>query len=179
MADLEEKKTINSIVIEKDGDEYEFSGSGQLGPDSVGTEELKDGAVTEGKLSEAVQEKLNSSVDPAELERAVNTAVGAAVPAAVAEAVPAAVANKLDVISQQEYEDIFGQAPSGGSSFENRVSSLEQRVTALEGPDSVGTEQIRNGAVQMEDLNDGVKGKIQKTYDQSDEAMSMDFDEQP
>lgn len=45
------------------------------------------------------------------------------------------------------------------------------------GPNTVGTEQIKDGAVEMEDLNDSVKSKIQKTYDEDDETMHMDFDE--
>jgi hypothetical protein len=47
------------------------------------------------------------------------------------------------------------------------------------GPNTVGTEQIMDGAVEMEDLHDDVKGKIQKTYDVSDESLFMDFDIQP
>lgn len=45
------------------------------------------------------------------------------------------------------------------------------------GPNTVGTEQIKDGAVEMEDLNDSVKSKIQKTYDEDDETLHMDFDE--
>lgn len=44
-------------------------------------------------------------------------------------------------------------------------------------PNSVGTEQIIDGAVVMDDLNDSVKNKIQKTYDEDDETLHMDFDE--
>lgn len=44
-------------------------------------------------------------------------------------------------------------------------------------PDSVGTEQIIDGAVVMDDLNNSVKDKIQKTYDEDDETLHMDFDE--
>lgn len=47
------------------------------------------------------------------------------------------------------------------------------------GPDTVGTEQLIDGAVEMQDLHDDVKGKIQKTYDISEESLSMDFDIQP
>lgn len=60
-----------------------------------------------------------------------------------------------------------------GSSWENADDE------ATPGPDSVGTEQIIDGAVEMQDLHDDVKGKIQKTYDISDESLSMDFDIQP
>jgi len=47
------------------------------------------------------------------------------------------------------------------------------------GPNTVGTEQLIDGAVELEDLHDDVKGKIQKTYDVSDESLLMDFDIQP
>lgn len=42
--------------------------------------------------------------------------------------------------------------------------------------DTVGSNAIIDGAVQEEDLHDDVKAKIQKTYDQDDETMYMDFD---
>lgn len=45
------------------------------------------------------------------------------------------------------------------------------------GPNTVGTEEIIDNSVEMVDLNDSVKAKIQKTYDEDDEAMHMDFDE--
>jgi hypothetical protein len=61
-----------------------------------------------------------------------------------------------------------------GSSWEN-----DDDTGGTPGPDSVGTEQIIDGAVEMQDLHDDVKGKIQKTYDISDESLSMDFDIQP
>ena len=44
------------------------------------------------------------------------------------------------------------------------------------GPDSVGTEQIIDNSVIMDDLNDSVKEKIQKTYHQNDESLHMDYD---
>ena len=46
------------------------------------------------------------------------------------------------------------------------------------GPDTVGTEQIIDGAVEEQDLHDDVKAKIQKTYDQDDETLYMNFDEE-
>ena len=61
-----------------------------------------------------------------------------------------------------------------GAGWEN-----EDDDSGTPGPDSVGTEQIIDGAVEMEDLHDDVKGKIQKTYDISDESLSMDYDVQP
>lgn len=45
--------------------------------------------------------------------------------------------------------------------------------------DTVDTAAIQDGAVEMQDLNDSVKAKIQKTYDISDESLIMDFDIQP
>ena len=45
------------------------------------------------------------------------------------------------------------------------------------GPNTVGTEQIIDNSVIMDDLNDSVKAKIQKTYDEDDETLHMDFDE--
>lgn len=44
------------------------------------------------------------------------------------------------------------------------------------GPDTVGTEQIIDNSVVMDDLNDSVKDKIQKTYVEDDEALHMDYD---
>lgn len=43
--------------------------------------------------------------------------------------------------------------------------------------DSVGTNNIVNGGVMMEDLNDDVMEKIHKTYDEDDEALHMYFEE--
>ena len=44
--------------------------------------------------------------------------------------------------------------------------------------DTVGSNAIIDGAVQEEDLHDDVKAKIQKTYDQDDETLYMNFDEE-
>lgn len=44
------------------------------------------------------------------------------------------------------------------------------------GPDTVGTEQIIDNSVIMDDLNDTVKEKIQKTYYENDEELHMGFD---
>jgi hypothetical protein len=44
------------------------------------------------------------------------------------------------------------------------------------GPNTVGTDEIVDNSVQMEDLNDNVKDKIQKTYNEGDETLRMDFD---
>ena len=61
-----------------------------------------------------------------------------------------------------------------GTGWEN-----EDDDSGIPGPDTVGTEQIIDNSVEMGDLNDSVKNKIQKTYDISDESLSMDFDIQP
>ena len=55
-------------------------------PNSVGTEQLKDGAVEMEDLHNDVQTKLNSAVDQQTMTQAVSAAVGAAVPPAVSEA---------------------------------------------------------------------------------------------
>lgn len=44
-------------------------------------------------------------------------------------------------------------------------------------PNSVDSSTIKDGSVQIDDLHDDVKQKIQKTYDEDDETMFMDFDE--
>lgn len=80
-----------------------------------------------------------------------------------------------------DLEDVSLESLAEGQILKYRGSTWENEDddTATPGPDSVGTEQIIDGAVEMEDLHDDVKGKIQKTYDISDEALSMDFDIQP
>lgn len=42
--------------------------------------------------------------------------------------------------------------------------------------DTVDSQSIVDGAVEMQDLHDDVKAKIQKTYDEEDETLHMDFD---
>lgn len=65
MANLGETKPINKLIIEIDGDEYEFSGGGgsQPGPNTVGTEELKDGAVEEQDLHDDVKDRMTVTHD--------------------------------------------------------------------------------------------------------------------
>lgn len=41
------------------------------------------------------------------------------------------------------------------------------------GPDTVGTEQIIDGAVEMEDLNDDVKKNMTHSYDSEDEGIVL------
>lgn len=52
------------------------------------------------------------------------------------------------------------------------VSQGEEEVA----PNSVGTDAIIDGSIIMDDLNENVKQKIQKTYYQQDEALHMDYD---
>ena len=44
-------------------------------------------------------------------------------------------------------------------------------------PNTVDSAAIIDGNVEMEDLSDGVKAQIQKTYDEDDETLYMNFDE--
>ena len=58
-----------------------------------------------------------------------------------------------------------------GSSWEN-----EDDEGGTPGPGTIGTEQIIDDSVEMEDLNSSVRDKIQKTYHQDDESLHMDYD---
>ena len=82
-------------------------------------------------------------------------------------------ANKL-----ADLEDVTLTSLTDGQilKFRGTVWENEDDDTSTPGPDTVGTEQIIDNSVEMEDLNDSVKGKIQKTYDISDESLNMDFD---
>ena len=55
----------------------------------------------------------------------------------------------------------------------------ENDDSGIPGPGTVGTEQLIDNSVELEDLHDDVKGKIQKTYDEGDESLSMQFDVVP
>jgi len=88
-----------------------------LGPDTVGTEELKDNGVAYEDLSTEVQEKLNKPVDQEMVTEAVNEVAPGLVNSAVAEAVPAAVADKMDVVTEEQFNAIFyGDGESSDSS---------------------------------------------------------------
>ena len=64
MGNLGETKPINQIIIEVGGDEYVFSGGGcQPGPDTVGTEQIKDGAVEEQDLHDDVKDRMTITHD--------------------------------------------------------------------------------------------------------------------
>ena len=61
---LGETKPVNKLVITIDGDDYEFSsGGGTPGPNTVGTEQIIDGAVETEDLNEDVKEKMTHSYD--------------------------------------------------------------------------------------------------------------------
>ena len=63
--------------------------------------------------------------------------------------------------------------------YRNGTWENEDDDSGVPGPDTVGSEQIIDNSVEIGDLNDTVRGKIQKTYDISDESLAMDFDEIP
>lgn len=64
MANLGETKPISKLIIEIDGDEYEFSGGGGIpAPNSVGTEQIIDGAVEEEDLHDDVKDRMTVTHD--------------------------------------------------------------------------------------------------------------------
>ena len=52
---------INKIIIETGGKEYEFDGGGQPGPNTVGTEQIIDGAVEMEDLHDDVVGKMTNT----------------------------------------------------------------------------------------------------------------------
>jgi hypothetical protein len=56
-------ETINKIIFDINGEEYEFAGGGggQPGPDTVGTDEIIDGSVQEEDLSDDVKDKMTQT----------------------------------------------------------------------------------------------------------------------
>lgn len=56
-------ETINKIIFDINGEEYEFAGGGggQPGPDTVGTDEIIDGSVQEEDLSDEVKDKMRQT----------------------------------------------------------------------------------------------------------------------
>lgn len=56
-------ETINKIIFDINGEEYEFAGGGggQPGPDTVGTDEIIDGSVQEEDLSDEVKDKMTQT----------------------------------------------------------------------------------------------------------------------
>lgn len=64
MGNLAETKPISQLIIEIGGDEYVFSGSGGTpGPDTVGTEQIIDGAVDEVDLNANVKDRMTVTHD--------------------------------------------------------------------------------------------------------------------
>jgi hypothetical protein len=78
-----------------------------------------------------------------------------------------------------DLEDVSMEGIEDGQilKYRNGTWENEDDDSGTPGPDTVGTEQIINNSVEMEDLNDRVKDKIQKTYNEEDESLSMDYDE--
>lgn len=59
-----ETEKISKIIIDMGGKEYEFSGGGGVpAPDSVGTEQIKDGAVEEQDLHDDVKDRMTVTHD--------------------------------------------------------------------------------------------------------------------
>lgn len=64
MANLGDVKPMNTIVLEMGGDKYVFAGGGGTpGPDTVGTEQIKNGAVEEEDLHDDVKERMTITHD--------------------------------------------------------------------------------------------------------------------
>ena len=86
-----------------------------------------------------------------------------------------------DVTSLEDLEDVSLSNPTSGQILKYNGSTWknEDDDSGTPGPNTVGTEQIIDGAVEMQDLHGDVKDKIQKTYDISDESLNMDFDVVP
>ena len=65
MANLGETKPMNQLIIEMGGNEYVFAGGGggQPGPSTVGTEEIKDGAVEMQDLNQSVKDSMITKED--------------------------------------------------------------------------------------------------------------------
>lgn len=64
MGNLGDTKPINKLTIEIDGDIYEFSsGGGTPGPNTVGTDQIIDGAVEEQDLNDHVKDRMTVTHD--------------------------------------------------------------------------------------------------------------------
>jgi hypothetical protein len=87
----------------------------------------------------------------------------------------------LDVMGAtklSELEDVSLNSLTNGQILKYKGESWENEDddSGTPGPDSVGTAQIIDNSVIMDDLNDSVKDIIQKTYHEDDEALHMDYD---
>jgi len=86
----------------------------ELGPDSVGSEEIKDECVQMQDLSQEVQTKLNNAMDQqavtetvnAAVQEAMSSGVGEMVSQAVSEAVPQAVSEAVTEASEESVRSI-------------------------------------------------------------------------
>ena len=86
----------------------------ELGPDSVGSEEIKDEGVQMQDLSQEVQTKLNNAMDQqavtetvnAAVQEAMSSGVGEMVSQAVSEAVPQAVSEAVTEASEESVRSI-------------------------------------------------------------------------
>ena len=80
-----------------------------------------------------------------------------------------------------DLEDVSLDSVSDGQilKYNGSIWENENDDSGTPGPGTVGTEQLIDNSVGMQDLNDSVKGKIQKTYDINDESLAMDFDVVP
>ena len=58
-------ETIDKIIFDINGQEYEFAGGGggQPGPDTVGTDQIIDGAVQEQDLNDSVKDRMTVTHD--------------------------------------------------------------------------------------------------------------------
>ena len=63
--------------------------------------------------------------------------------------------------------------------FNGSIWKNEDSNSGTPDPDTVGSKQIIDNSVEIRDLNDSVKDKIIKTYNMSDESLTMDFDVTP
>ena len=95
--------------------------------------------------------------------------------------------NVMDVIKSgggggatklSELEDVNITSPEEGQVLKYSSNGWINHIDdgTIPAPDSVGTEQIIDNSVEMDDLNDSVKEKIQKTYVEADETLHMDYD---
>ena len=63
---MAETQTFNKLIFEISGNEYEFAGGGgggQPGPNTVGTEQIIDGAVEEQDLNDTVKNRMTITHD--------------------------------------------------------------------------------------------------------------------
>lgn len=86
--------------------------------------------------------------------------------------------NGMSATKLSDLKDVSLNSLSEGQVLKFNGSTWENDDDAgTPGPDSVGTEQIIDNSVEMRDLNDSVKEKIRKVYDEDDEALHMDYEE--